>query len=173
MAYFLVTAMSTIPLIFFAILQATTVTHCDWVPPVAAHAPVEAVDFIVPHPTIDPEMDQAMERARRTLPRFFDLADSGVTGVFLLKMRLTDGLNTEHVWIEPISYQSGVFCGPIVNWPRIPGYQFGDHVLLRTSEVEDWLVDTGAELYGGYTIRVLLKSMTAEEAAAYATGFRD
>lgn len=128
---------------------------------------------VIPYPTSDPEMIQAMQRARETLPRFFDLAESGIEAEFLLKMRLTGGVRDEHLWMQVLGYDGDVFCGIIASDPITPGYRYGDEVRLHRDDVEDWMVNTGKVRYGGYTVRVLLKSMDPAEAEKLRAQLRD
>jgi uncharacterized protein YegJ (DUF2314 family) len=150
-------------------------TILGWSPssPSDGVSPAEPETNIVRRPTLDPEMALANQQARATLPRFFELAKSGVEGRYLLKMRIGGDDSGEHVWMEVSDYRDGVFYGNLANDPLTPGYHAGDEVTLRSEDVEDWMVNTGKVRYGGYTIRVLLQSMAPEEQTALRAQLRD
>jgi len=125
-------------------------------------------------PAGDAEIAAAMETARRTLPRFFELSRAGLRGAYLLKMSIEQAGEIEHIWMEIDSYRDGVFLGRLANDPRNPGrYRFGDEVGLRETDVEDWMIRTDTHRYGAYTIRALLKQMPPADAEALRRQIRD
>ena len=44
---------------------------------------------------------------------------------------------------------------------------------VAEADVEDWMINTGELMYGGYTVRTMLKDMPKEEADKYRPMFRD
>lgn len=139
------------------------------------HEPAQIYDNRVEYPTGDTTLAQAAGKARATLPRFFELAKSDLQGSFLLKMSLGDGSGTEHIWMSVTGYSEAerIFMGTLANDPVTPGREMGDEVVLREADIEDWMVNTGAVRYGGYTIRAMLKNLPEKQAAELREQFRD
>ncbi|UUP18969.1 DUF2314 domain-containing protein [Nitratireductor thuwali] len=125
------------------------------------------------YPTGDARLAEAMRKARETLPRFLQLADTGLRGAYLLKMRLAGGGRAEHIWVEVTGMRNGVFQGRLANDPVTPGYRAGDPVELSSDEIEDWMINTGEARFGGYTVRAMLGDMPAAQAEELRRQFRD
>lgn len=103
---------------------------------------------------------RARRQAHETLPRFFELARSGLPGAYLVKMAITHRGHTEHVWVEVTGLRDGVFEGLLANDPQgDQPLKAGDHMTVQLSEISDWMVNTGQHRYGGYSIRAMLDDM--------------
>jgi uncharacterized protein YegJ (DUF2314 family) len=68
----------------------------------------------------DPKMKAAIEKAQATLPEFvaaLQSPKSSQTG-FSIKTPITDGKNTEHMWLNPVSFDGKKYHGTINNQPE-------------------------------------------------------
>jgi len=129
---------------------------------------------VIAYHTSDSSMNAAKKKARQTLPRFLELVEAGTPGTYTLKFPLTQNGETEHIWMELRDHRDGTFIGLLANDP-VNGtkYKMGDRMEVAKADVEDWMINTGELMYGGYTVRAMLKDMPKEEADKYRPMFRD
>lgn len=122
----------------------------------------------------DSSMQAARQTARDRLPRFLELIDAGTPGTYTVKFPLTQNGATEHIWMQLTDYQHGTFTGLLANDP-VNGskYKMGDTMKVAKADVDDWMISTGNELYGGYSVRIMLKDMPKDQADRLKTMFRD
>jgi uncharacterized protein YegJ (DUF2314 family) len=122
----------------------------------------------------DKSITGARDMARSTLPRFRELIAAETPGTYTVKFPLTQNGATEHIWMQLTDYRDGMLVGLLANDP-VNGnkYRMGDPMEVAEADVEDWMVNTGTEMYGGYTVRAILADMPEEEAAKYKAMFRD
>lgn len=125
------------------------------------------------YPPAQVRFAQARAKARATLPRFLGLADGGLRGVYLVKMRLVGGGEVENIWVEVAGLRNGRFHGRLANDPVVPGYRAGDPVEVARDDIEDWMINTGDLRFGGYSVRAMLADMPARQAEALRRQFRD
>jgi uncharacterized protein YegJ (DUF2314 family) len=106
------------------------------------------------------KMNAAMEEARRTLPSFFSALRSPKEGQeFLVKVRVTDGTTTEHMWLLEPAYDGKKLKGRLADDPyEVKGYRMGQEVSVAPAEVSDWIIQDGDLSRGGYTEKVLEES---------------
>ena len=129
---------------------------------------------VIAYATQDAGMNAAKARARATLPRFLALIEAGTGGAHTVKYPLTQGGATEHIWVQVSKVEGANFIGRIANEPVNPGpLQMGDAVEVARADIEDWMINTGSEIYGGYTARYAMKDMPREQAAEFKKMFRD
>jgi len=76
--------------------------------------------------------------------------------------------------MQLVDYRDHVFVGLLANDP-VNGtkYKMGDRMEVASADVEDWMIQTDKLIYGGYTVRAMLKDMTPEQANKYRPRFRD
>jgi uncharacterized protein YegJ (DUF2314 family) len=118
----------------------------------------------------DQEMNAAIEKARASLPSFWQAFDHHEPGEsdFSLKVRITDSHGTEHFWTSDIERKDGKVFGTINNDPDIvKNVKIGDRVEIPEADISDWMFLREDKMVGNYTIRVLLKQMPAQEAEYY------
>lgn len=129
---------------------------------------------VIAYHTSDLSMNAAKKKARQTLPRFLELVNAGTDGTYTIKFPLTQNGETEHIWMQLMDYRDGTFVGLLANDP-VNGtkYKMGDRMEVASADVEDWMINTGELMYGGYTVRAMLKDMPKEEADKYRPMFRD
>src|SRR5512147_2399142 len=118
----------------------------------------------------DPEMVAAIAKGRETLPKFWQVFEKAEHGEkdFALKVKITDRHGTEHFWATDIERKDGKIMGTINNDPNIVSkVKLGDRITIPEADISDWLYMRDGKMHGNYTMRPLLKSMSAKEAAEY------
>ena len=140
----------------------------------SATAPRPIKENVVAYHTGDGSMNAARKKARSTLTRFVEHIDANAPGTYTVKFPLTQNGETEHIWMQLTGHDSDGFTGLLANDP-VNGNKFkmGDRMEVAMADVEDWMVRTGEEMYGGYTVRVMLKDMPKEQADKLRAMFRD
>jgi uncharacterized protein YegJ (DUF2314 family) len=124
---------------------------------------------IVKVTSADADMNAAIARARDTLPSFwasYDARKPSETG-HGLKVRFAIGPGRfEHSWMSDVEkLPDGNLSGRFANEPDdLPGKNEGDRVEFKQADITDWLFLRNEKIVGGETIRLLLKSMSNEEA---------
>jgi|SRR5271168_4615000 uncharacterized protein YegJ (DUF2314 family) len=119
----------------------------------------------------DAEMNAAIARARDTLPTFwasYDARKPSETG-HGLKVRFAVGPGRfEHIWMSDVEkLPEGHLSGRFANEPSdLPGKNEGDQAEFKQADITDWLFIRNEKVVGGETLKLLLKSMTSEEADA-------
>jgi uncharacterized protein YegJ (DUF2314 family) len=131
-------------------------------------------DNVVAYTTANEALAAARKKARDTLPRFVSLMKSGMKATFTVKFPLTQNGHTEHIWLQVADMKDGAFIGLLANKP-VNGtkYQIGQAMSVASGDVEDWMVRTPNEIYGGYTARYQIKDLPKAQAERLAGMFRD
>lgn len=112
------------------------------------------------------KMEAAIERAKDEVDSFIKVMKKGGGTDFSVKAPVVDGENTEHFWLTDIEYADGQFTGKIGNDPgMVTNVAFGQEWTIEKSEISDWMYMKNGKMYGNYTIRPLLETMSEEEAA--------
>jgi uncharacterized protein YegJ (DUF2314 family) len=124
-------------------------------------------DHVIGVSAEDKEMNQAIEAARAKLPHFWKVrADPKRAKEFCLKVRIVDGETVEHFWCTNIESNKGVISGLIGNDPElVKNVKLGQRIVIKESAISDWLYLKDEKMIGNYTVRPLMKSMSAEERA--------
>ena len=116
----------------------------------------------------DPEMEQAIARARARLPEVIDQFLAGHLQNFTVKVRVSDGQYTEHFWLSNVMYNDGRFIGTIDAQPQmVSGIVEGQVFEASIEDVSDWMHLRDGLMHGNYTLRILLPRMPVEEASKY------
>lgn len=118
----------------------------------------------------DPEMLAAIAKARETLPKFWTEFDHPQPKEenFCLKVKIRDGKETEHFWVDKIEKKDGKISGSIANDPDlVHNVKMGQRVEIPDADISDWFYMRDGKLAGNYTLRVLFKQMPAAEVAKY------
>jgi len=137
-------------------------------------APRPMKENVVAYRTDDQNINAAKKTGQSTLPRFHELMAANAPGTYTVKFPLTQNGATEHIWMQLTDYKDGTFYGLLANDP-VNGnkYKMGDAVQVAEADVEDWMINNGTEIYGGYTARAILNDMPKEKADKYKLMFRD
>jgi uncharacterized protein YegJ (DUF2314 family) len=127
--------------------------------------------------TEDTEMNQAISKSRQTFDGFLaaltsdDTSNSGFAVKYPFKQDVqpTSGpVSNEHIWLSPVIIQGDKICGIINNQPEYTDkVKMGDTVYIDRSLISDWNYTHKGRLMGGYSIRLLVSRMTAEEKADF------
>ena len=122
-----------------------------------AKAAIDRDDNVVAVATGDDAMAGAVEKARETLPRFYELMDAKTLGDYTVKYPLEENGFTENIWVLLTDVTDDEFIGLLSNEPvQIESKKMGDKVRFAKADVKDWMIKNDKEIYGGYTMRVLL-----------------
>jgi uncharacterized protein YegJ (DUF2314 family) len=114
-------------------------------------------------------VNAAIEKAKRTLPVFFERLDKPQRGDtdFQIKIRFVTNQppNGEHVWARDVRRDGTNVTATIATVPRnIPDLKQGQRVTVPITQVTDWLIENGGKYHGAYTVRALLPYMGKDEA---------
>lgn len=125
----------------------------------------------------DPEMNQAISKSRQTFDGFLvaltsnDTSNSGFAVKYPFKQDIqpaSEPVSNEHIWLSPVIIQGNKICGIINNQPEFTDkVKMGDTVKIDRSLISDWNYTRNGKLMGGYSIRLLVSRMTAEEKASF------
>jgi uncharacterized protein YegJ (DUF2314 family) len=110
----------------------------------------------------DPEMEAAIQQARRQLPEFVRVLQKPTPqqAHFVIRAIFREGDKTETMWVNQVRYRPGVFSGTLDNKPYVlQNLKRGDKVEVRESDVRDWAYREGDKMIGGFTIQLMDKRM--------------
>ncbi|SFC78128.1 YegJ family protein [Spirosoma endophyticum] len=121
----------------------------------------------------DVEMNNAITKSRVTFDRFLATLSSGDTTNYNFAIKYpfeqdiqhpNEPVSSEHIWLSPITVESGKIYGIINNQPELTSkVTMGQKVAVDRSQISDWNYTHAGKLIGGYTMRVLVARMGPEE----------
>jgi uncharacterized protein YegJ (DUF2314 family) len=120
-----------------------------------------AMSPVVPISGDDPRMKAAVAEARERWPEFLAAFRSPKPGQqhFAVKLPITDGKNTEFIWVSVVSIEGGEILGDLANQPvDLRFMKEGDRVRGKLEDLNDWAWLEGQELVGGFTSKVLMEA---------------
>jgi uncharacterized protein YegJ (DUF2314 family) len=127
-----------------------------------------APDTLVEGGYDEQEMDAAIARARSEVDTFINELSQANGTNFGVKSPIEDQGKTEHFWLTDVVYRDGEFEGAIGNEPGIvSNVKMGQKWKIKKSEISDWMFMRDGKIHGNYTMRPLLKTMPADEAAKF------
>ena len=137
-------------------------------------APRKIKNNVVAYNTADQAMNEAKSKARQSLPRFAKMWEDGVSGTYTIKFPLTQNGETEHIWLQVDGFKGDIFDGRLANDP-VNGskYKMGQRMQVARADVEDWMLNQGDAIYGGYSARVMMDQMPEDQRAKYEKLFKD
>jgi uncharacterized protein YegJ (DUF2314 family) len=118
----------------------------------------------------DPRMNAAMDKARASVNEFIAALESPRPGQtdFTVKMAFSDGSNTEHMWLAPVTYDGKAFHGAVSNDPTsVNNVRMGQQVEVSPSKISDWMYLDHGKVVGGQTLRVLRDTLGPKERADF------
>jgi uncharacterized protein YegJ (DUF2314 family) len=118
----------------------------------------------------DPDMAEAMRKARASLPEFLKLVRAPPRSVtsYAVKVGIRAGDDKEFFWISPFERRSLRFVGIINNTPRMAtSVRPGQVIQFSENEIVDWLYREGGRMHGNFTACALLKREPPDEAEAF------
>lgn len=114
------------------------------------------------------EMEAAIARARSEVDRFIEELEKGDGSDFAVKAPIEENGKVEHFWLTDVVYRDGKFEGLIGNDPGIVSHvKLEQDWTIEKSEISDWMFMRDGKMYGNYTMRPLLKTLSPEEAAQF------
>jgi uncharacterized protein YegJ (DUF2314 family) len=120
------------------------------------------------------EMDAAIARAGKEVDSFIAELSKPTGKLHAVKVPITDNGETEHFWLNKVSYRDGQFEGEINNEPGVvKNVKIGQKMKVNKSEISDWMFMRAGKMHGNYTMRPLLKTMPAAEAEQYRSMFAE
>lgn len=128
---------------------------------------VPPADKVILFNSSDPAMNAAIEKARDTLPGFWQLFATPAAGMsdFALKLGISDGKMVEHFWCTNIEGNAARSSCAIDNEPQgVFTVKKGQRVDVDPAIISDWLYWKNGKIVGGQTIRVMVTRMEPEEA---------
>ncbi|MFB3388757.1 YegJ family protein [Flavobacterium sp. LAR06] len=112
----------------------------------------------------DKEMNEAIEKANKTLADFNSALINPKIEVKALKVKFQNETDVEHIWINDVKFIDGKYSGILDNEPEyIKGHKIGDTINVDTKDISDWMYIENGKLFGGYTIKVLRNQMSDSE----------
>ena len=145
---------------YFCIAVALSLASCGEFSPADAQPDVverEGEPAVVVYPPGDDSMPMAISDARESVSRFIErlpALQSNADAYFSVKAPIPTGGDTEHIWLNPVTYEAGSFVGRLANEPLSPELSYGQEYSLRAEDISDWMAVVDGVLYGGYTIYV-------------------
>ena len=120
----------------------------------------------------DPEMNAAIQDARRTLDNFLTLHASGQIDPKDAAVRVavptTEGLCCEHIWMVEFTREGEVFSGLVANDPIDVNYlKLWQPYQFTRADISDWNYRADGKLHGAYTLRVMIPKLPPEQAAEF------
>lgn len=114
------------------------------------------------------EMDDAIARARSEVDSYLAELASPTGEDHAVKAPITDGDKTEHFWLGDIKFENGEFKGTINNEPGVvSNVKIGQPWTVKKGDISDWMFMRDGKMHGNYTMRPLLKTLPAADAAEY------
>lgn len=110
--------------------------------PIEKYAPAIKPVSIQPKP--DPELQSAIDKARKTLPtakkRFTDGFSPGHI-LFVTTQLYDDANNKEQVFIKVTSWEKSEVCGKLSSNPQhLKGYRIGQDIIVHENKIIDWTI---------------------------------
>jgi uncharacterized protein YegJ (DUF2314 family) len=125
--------------------------------------------IVKPTPTpaqADAELDSAIQQARDSLPTFIETISSPQEDRTLVavKVRFTPPAESpQDIWVDEVTYSEGVLRGSMGDDIPALHLEFGESILVNEQDIVDWMIVEDGTLIGGYTIRLAMQRMSAEE----------
>lgn len=163
------------PMILAAALAALSLSACGQS---ESAAPADAAvkgDEIVEFRAEDAAMNAAIAEAKASLPVFLARLDAGaLQSADGLKVGFHTDQGREHIWVDHIARKGDELTGMLANEPNwMPGLHQGSTVTFDPALVTDWSYEKDGKLWGNYTTRVMLPSLSPEEAEAVKANLSD
>jgi len=115
-------------------------------------------------------MNRAIGEARSSLDGFIDrLAHPSPAQSYAgVKVPLTEGAITEHVWMSHLSFDGSRFRGVLGNDPvDLHHVKLGDTLVAVRDSISDWMLVDRDTVFGAYTVYVLRARMPSAERVAF------
>lgn len=118
--------------------------------------------------TMYAQMQAAVSNAQATVPQFLRVLTNPAPNQKRFQIKKPFGTSTgseEHLWIGEVKFDGTNLHGRLDNQPvDLLTWKKGDAVTVLTNELSDWLYHEDGLIVGGYTLRVMRRSVTGKEA---------
>lgn len=118
----------------------------------------------------DPDMTAAIAQARASLDEFLSLSEAPPAGTtdYKLKVEVKNGDTSEHFWIIPFHKTANGFVGTLANEPQaVHNVTAGQELEFTRDDISDWGYTRNGRQVGSFTVCVLFKTISKEEADYY------
>lgn len=117
-------------------------------------------DKIVSVAGCNEEMNDAIDRARSSIGKFFDAFENPKPNqtAFLIKAKFEDGETSEHIWLADLDFKTSPATGIVANEPGIKSLSYMERVKFLPDQITDWMYMEDGRLVGGFTTKVLLRA---------------
>ncbi|MBV8568172.1 MAG: DUF2314 domain-containing protein [Methylobacteriaceae bacterium] len=134
-----------------------------------------AEDRVVDYRNDDARMNAAIARAQATLAAFDAALDRGDGTRHSIKVRVPYGNNSgEHIWLIDVKRDGEDYSGTVASEPvNVTWVVAGTVYRAARRDVSDWMYDDAYGTHGGFTVRVMLEDLPAQERAKYSLKFVD
>lgn len=108
----------------------------------------------------DPELNQAVTRARESLDSFVRrLQNPDRAEVFSVEAAFpTPEGKVEYLWIGDAKYKDGVFSGTLTSHPKnVTTVKYQEPATAKRADVTDWMILRSGRSEGGFTVDVLMR----------------
>ncbi len=119
---------------------------------------------------VDPIMNAAIEKARSSLPVFWSkfTDHTAEEDSFSLKIAISEGEETEHFWCGEIEGNATKASCKISNEPQVVhSVSEGQRIEVDPQLISDWMYMLNGRIKGGETIRVIIPTLSKDEADYY------
>ncbi len=105
----------------------------------------------------DPLMQQAVQRARAEWHKFVAAFEAATGENFAVKAPVSQGDNTEFIWLSVTSFEGERIYGELANEPgNLGSLKLGSKVSVAVADLNDWCyIDTKGNVVGGFTIEAV------------------
>lgn len=125
-------------------------------------------DDVVLVAATDPEMEEAKEAGRASLPYFLarmsDPAEDETE--FSVKFDLIDGDDAEFIWAGELRREGQRLTGVLLNEPLNDQFRVGQRVSISVDDIIDWNYIKSGVAQGHHTTRVILTRISPDQAAS-------
>ncbi|MFZ5469584.1 MAG: DUF2314 domain-containing protein [Myxococcota bacterium] len=124
-------------------------------------------------PTGDPEMGEAMRKARATFKYLWReltweyrriapaLELAAIKAAFAEE---GESSKVEHMWLNEIEFDGDTIVATLINQPNhLRSVRAGDRLTLTPDRIEDWMYVRSGRVYGGFTIQAMRARMSPAE----------
>jgi uncharacterized protein YegJ (DUF2314 family) len=131
---------------------------------------VQAGDRTIDIEKDNKEMNEAIAKAQATLDEFLMAVDKPQASAtaFTVKIRVAHRNGAEHLWMLPFRRDKSTFIGIVANEPEhLPDVHLGEELSFRRSDITDWGYEVDGKKKGFFTVCVMFKHMSHDEARQY------
>jgi uncharacterized protein YegJ (DUF2314 family) len=139
------------------------------VQPSAAQPVAQQQDNVVTLPAQHTDMARSQEAARSTFDQFWTRISQDREGLdaISIKVAVPHATGSEHLWMtgcKSADVQS--FDCVVSNKPVDVPLKLGSRYRFQRASISDWMYRQNGKIHGGYSIRVLLPTLPAQQAQA-------